>query len=235
MIYMKKNPNEISASRINQALTERGWSQSELARRIGVSPQSVQFWVSGKTAPRGNNLASLSSITGYPEHWFFMDDAAAESTEKPIFTRISADSYLVEHLDIEASAGPGIITKGEFTETIRSIEYSTDEALKLFGNRPSSNIKMITVAGDSMHDTISPGDQVFIDIHINYFDGDGVYVFVFGQTLHIKRLQMIKNELTVISDNTKYRDWHIAKEDEEQFHIAGKVLLSQTKTYKRYA
>lgn len=67
---MKKNPNEVSATRISQILTERNWSQSELARRLGISPQSVQFWVSGKTAPRGNNLTALSKISGYPEHWF---------------------------------------------------------------------------------------------------------------------------------------------------------------------
>ncbi|MGG4692657.1 helix-turn-helix transcriptional regulator, partial [Proteus mirabilis] len=72
-------------------------------------------------------------------------------------------------------------------------------------------------------------------IHIDYFDGDGIYVFIFGQTLHIKRLQMIKNKLTVISDNPNYRDWDIAPEDEEQFFIFGKVLLSQSRTYKRYA
>ena len=50
IISMKKNPNEVSATRISQILTERNWSQSELARRLGISPQSVQFWVSGKTA-----------------------------------------------------------------------------------------------------------------------------------------------------------------------------------------
>ncbi|WP_323085807.1 helix-turn-helix domain-containing protein, partial [Providencia alcalifaciens] len=188
---MKKNPNDISSTRVNQVLEERGWSQSELARRIGVSPQSVQFWVSGKTAPRGSNLSMLSSISGYPEHWFFMDDASASSVDNVVIT-LPTDSYLVELLDIQASAGPGIITKGEFAETIRSIEYTSDEALRLFGNRPSENIKMITVSGDSMDDTICPGDQVFIDIHVNHFDGDGIYVFVFGQTLHIKRLQMIK-------------------------------------------
>ncbi|MEY0875218.1 LexA family transcriptional regulator [Providencia manganoxydans] len=232
---MKKNQNVVSATRINQILDERGWSQSELARRIGVSPQSVQFWVSGKTAPRGANLSALSSVTGYPEHWFLMDSVSAESVDKPTLISRREDSYFVELLDIEASAGPGIITKGEFTETIRSIEYTSDEALRLFGNRPSSNIKMITVTGDSMNDTICPGDQIFIDIHINHFDGDGIYVFVFGQTLHIKRLQMIKNQLVVISDNVKYRDWEITKEDEEQFFISGKVLLSQSRTYKRYA
>lgn len=231
---MKKNPNDISSTRVNQVLEERGWSQSELARRIGVSPQSVQFWVSGKTAPRGSNLSMLSSISGYPEHWFFMDTAAASSVDSQVIS-LPSDSYLVELLDIEASAGPGIITKGEFAETIRSIEYTSDEALRLFGNRPSENIKMITVAGDSMDDTIRPGDQVFIDIHVNHFDGDGIYVFVFGQTLHIKRLQMIKDQLVVISDNSKYRDWNITKDDEDQFFISGKVLISQSRIYKRYA
>lgn len=231
---MKKNPNETSAARITQVLNERSWSQSELARRIGVSPQSVQFWVSGKTAPRGSNLTSLSAVSGYPEHWFFMDDVS-EHPVSPAIVNKRADSYIVELLDIEASAGPGIITKGEFAETIRSIEYTTDEALSLFGHRPSENIKMITVAGDSMQDTINPGDQIFIDVHINYFDGDGVYVFVYGQTLHIKRLQMIKDQLTIISDNTKYRDWNIDKDDEDKFFIAGKVLISQSRTYKRYA
>ncbi|HFS8086012.1 TPA: XRE family transcriptional regulator [Proteus mirabilis] len=230
---MKKNPNEVSATRISQILTERNWSQSELARRLSISPQSVQFWVSGKTAPRGNNLTALSKISGYPEHWFFMSDVSTEEMDKPIVRK--NDSYLVELLDIEASAGPGIINKSEFIETIRAIEYTSDEALRLFGNRPSSNIKMITVVGDSMQNTIEPGDQIFIDIHIDYFDGDGIYVFIFGQTLHIKRLQMIKNKLTVISDNPNYRDWDITPEDEEQFFIFGKVLLSQSRTYKRYA
>ncbi len=230
---MKKNPNEVSATRISQILTERNWSQSELARRLGISPQSVQFWVSGKTAPRGNNLTALSKISGYPEHWFFMSDVSTEEMDKPIVRK--NDSYLVELLDIEASASPGIINKSEFIETIRAIEYTSDEALRLFGNRPSANIKMITVVGDSMQNTIEPGDQIFIDIHIDYFDGDGIYVFIFGQTLHIKRLQMIKNKLTVISDNPNYRDWDIAPEDEEQFFIFGKVLLSQSRTYKRYA
>ncbi|MEK8095831.1 S24 family peptidase [Morganella morganii] len=231
---MKKNPNETSAARISQVLTENGWSQSDLARRIGVRPQSVQFWVSGKTAPSGTNLSALASVSGYPEHWFLMDDISKGPTWQSV-TPKKHDSYLVELLDVEASAGPGIITKGEFMETVRSIEYTSDEALRLFGHRPSENIKMITVAGDSMQGTINPGDQVFIDVHINYFDGDGVYVFVYGQTLHIKRLQMIKDQLTVISDNNNYRDWQITKEDEDKFFIAGKVLISQSRVYKRYA
>lgn len=76
---MKKNPNETSAARISQVLTENGWSQSDLARRIGVRPQSVQFWVSGKTAPSGTNLSALASVSGYPEHWFLMDDISGRN------------------------------------------------------------------------------------------------------------------------------------------------------------
>ena len=41
---------------------------------------------------------------------------------------------------------------------------------------------MITVNGDSMQGTIEVGDQIFIDTHVNYFDGDCIYVFVYGQS-----------------------------------------------------
>ncbi|CNH56682.1 LexA family transcriptional regulator [Yersinia intermedia] len=237
---MEKSKNMASATRISQLLAEKGWNQSDLARRLSVTPQSVQFWVSGKTSPRGKSLAALSAVSGYPEHWFLMKDPSGiesgSTAINPIKGPLSNNSqtYRVEFLDIEASAGPGIITKGEFVETIRSIEYTNEEARNLFGGRPSSIIKMITVNGDSMQGTIEVGDQIFIDTHVNYFDGDGIYVFVYGQTLHVKRLQMLKDQLLVISDNAKYREWFITENDQDQFFVTGKVLLSQSRAYKRH-
>ncbi len=58
-------------NRITKLLQEKGWSQAELARKLGVSAQSVQYWTTGKTFPRGNRLAQLSEISGYPQSWFF--------------------------------------------------------------------------------------------------------------------------------------------------------------------
>lgn len=220
---MKKNTHSISAERIAQVLTENGWSQSELARRLGVTPQSVQYWVSGKNTPAGKRLQALSTLSGYPEYWFFM----------PIKAESADASYRVEILDISASAGSGQIVSSDFVEMVRAIEYSQRQGRDMFGGKPDSVIKVITVNGDSMSGTIEPGDQIFVDISVNTFEGDGIYVFTYNDTLHVKRLQMLKDRLLVLSDNQKYRSWSVDKFDETQFHIMAKVLLRQSIDYTR--
>ena len=69
----------------------------------------------------------------------------------------------------------------------------------------------------------------------SHFDGDGVYVFVFGKTLHVKRLQMQRDRLAVISDNPIYEKWYVEPEDEDAFYVMAKVLLRQSIDYKRFA
>lgn len=63
------------------------------------------------------------------------------------------------------------------------------------------NIRIINVRGDSMSGTIEPGDLLFVDITVKSFDGDGIYAFLYDDTAHVKRLQMMKDKLLVISDN----------------------------------
>ncbi|MEA9446266.1 helix-turn-helix domain-containing protein [Candidatus Fukatsuia symbiotica] len=69
-----------SACRITQLLKKRDWSQSDLARLLGVTPQAVQQWVKGISSPRGGNLAKLSEVSGLPKYWFFMDSQGGVST-----------------------------------------------------------------------------------------------------------------------------------------------------------
>ncbi|MGH8603902.1 MAG: helix-turn-helix transcriptional regulator [Gammaproteobacteria bacterium] len=38
--------------RIAEARARRGWTQSELARQVGVRPQSVQLWEADETGPQ---------------------------------------------------------------------------------------------------------------------------------------------------------------------------------------
>jgi transcriptional regulator with XRE-family HTH domain len=55
--------------RIKDARTKAGLNQSELARKIGTSPQTVQQWEQGKTSPRANKLYELSSVLGVTPEW----------------------------------------------------------------------------------------------------------------------------------------------------------------------
>lgn len=77
-------------------------------------------------------------------------------------------------------------------------------------------------------------DLIFVDVSINQFDGDGIYVFGFDDKIYVKRLQMIPDKLLVISDNQIYREWGITSENEHRFMVFGKVLISQSQTLKRH-
>ncbi|EKR9386043.1 MULTISPECIES: helix-turn-helix domain-containing protein [Klebsiella/Raoultella group] len=76
---MNTKTHKIFAYRLNQAVADLGWNLSDLARRVNITPQAVQKWAKGTSAPRGEKLKALSDATGKPEHWFFMapdsDDA----------------------------------------------------------------------------------------------------------------------------------------------------------------
>lgn len=144
------------------------------------------------------------------------------------------DVYRVDVMDVSASAGNGNSTR-DFIEVISSIEYVTEEAKNLFGHRPANQVKLINVRGDSMQGTIEPGDLIFVDVGVNHFDGDGIYVFDFSGDLFVKRLQKIKTQLHVLSDNPLYREWQITDAEMDMLHVCGKVLLSQSQQFRRHA
>ncbi|MEN1487237.1 S24 family peptidase, partial [Pseudomonas aeruginosa] len=96
----------------------------------------------------------------------------SDSTVQPIQSTVSHSKYFkIDVLDIEVSAGPGVINR-EFVEVLRSVEYSFDDARHMFDGRKAENIRIINVRGDSMSGTIEPGDLLFVDITVKSFDGD---------------------------------------------------------------
>lgn len=52
------------AKRIEDCRHSLNISQSELARKIGVTPQAVQKWEKAKTVPRGTTLQRLADVLG---------------------------------------------------------------------------------------------------------------------------------------------------------------------------
>ena len=103
----------------------------------------------------------------------------------------------------------------------------------LFNNIDSNNLKVINIVGDSMMGTFESGDSIYVDISKKEFNGDGIYVFSFGRNLYVRRLQMIKNKLFVISDNKKYKEWNINENEFDLLYIHGKVMLSQSMMLKK--
>ncbi|MGY0378548.1 XRE family transcriptional regulator [Providencia sp. PROV170] len=222
--------------RIKQARLAKDMTQAELADAVGVSPQSVQQWETS-TEPRKNRVMKIAEILGVDANWLLFGRPESENRKGVVKIELEDDSnvqerYKVEILDIEASAGSGVMVLDDFIETITAIEYSAEEAKRLFGGRTADTVKMITVKGDSMSGTFDPRDQIFVDITVNHFDGDGIYVFILDNQLYIKRLQMQYKKLAVISDNPRYETWYLEDNSIDGMFIQAKVLVSQSIKYK---
>ncbi|MEY7475931.1 XRE family transcriptional regulator [Citrobacter freundii] len=227
------------SERLAQAMKNAGYTQGRLAKDVGMAQSSVNKLL--KDANGSRKTVEIASVLGVRPEWLSTGEGEMASSgirEPAALYQVKSSLngiYRVDVLDVKASAGPGSIVTSDFIETIRAIEYTTEQARALFGNRPATHVKVITVNGDSMDGTISPGDQIFVDTGVTHFDGDGVYVFVFGKTLHVKRLQMQRDRLAVISDNPIYEKWYVEPEDEDAFYVMAKVLLRQSIDYKRFA
>lgn len=57
--------------RIKQARLERGWSRSELAKRIGVSLTAIAKWERGESEPKYRHIVKLLSVFRMPSGWLF--------------------------------------------------------------------------------------------------------------------------------------------------------------------
>ncbi|ORM72399.1 transcriptional regulator [Pantoea wallisii] len=210
---------------------------NELALRVDSDVGNLSRLERGKQGYSSDLIEKIAGALSVPVSELFSsnepDDTVDSYSVSSIIKKGRKDVYRIDVLDVSASAGDGSPSK-DVVEVIRSIEYVPDQARVIFGNRPESSVKLINVRGDSMEGTIEPGDLIFVDVAVSNFDGDGIYVFNFNGDMFVKRLQKVKSELIVISDNPRYREWSISEEEMPMLHVSGRVMLSQSQQFRRH-
>jgi len=223
--------------RVRQIRKAKKMTILELANAIGGDVGNVSRLERGLQGFSESMLKKVATALSVPVSELFSSDDSVGTVNKysieSICDKQGGDVYRVDVLDVSASAGNGA-SSGDVVEVIRSIEYEPEYARTMFGNRPQGSVMLINVRGDSMTGTIEPGDLIFVDIKTRHFDGDGIYVFNFNGDTFVKRLQKVKFELKVISDNKAYETWSVTPDEMDMLHISGKVLVSQSQQIKRH-
>lgn len=207
-----------------------GETQEGLAEKLNVTQGSIAHWLSGRRKPDIDIVASIIKAVGIKSITISSDGSADETNSQLNYNK---NNFYIEGLDVTANTDNGYLNS-DVMEVIKSIEYDSDQAKILFNNIDANNLKVINITGDSMQGTFENGDIIYIDITVNQFQNDGIYVFTFENRLYVRRLQMIKNKLVVLSDNKKYRDWEILTDEFDQLGIHGKVVLSQSMMLKKH-
>ncbi len=220
----------IPPSQLSQLTSEREIRNigDVMARRIESNLGLRHGWMDAQQWDQGTEPHMLINSVDMPENFRVQSETRASAAHNHSNDQV----FKLDILDTEFSCGGGRLNP-DYPEVIRSIELDPEEAKRMFGGRQASSLKIATAMGDSMLGSISPGELVVLDVTVKRFVSDGIYAFVYGDNLHIKRLQLLKDRLIVISDNTSYDRWEVTNEDEELFHIQGFVVGKWQMSYTR--
>lgn len=156
---------------------------SEFARKIGKEPSYVSRMLYPEdkkgAKPIGEKIvAEICKTLDLPNNWFDND------SDLPTELKVINDKVIIDVLNVEASAGNG--TTGDLVEVVSRLYYVPEQYYTLFRGINPDGIRVINIKGDSMSPTFNSGDMIFVDININVFDGDGVYIFTYKNALYIK-------------------------------------------------
>lgn len=221
------------SERLTSLMYEKGISQAELARLIGIKQPSVFKILSGETR-NPKKILEIATALNVDPHWLKTGEGDPDPSYRivEVSEPQNPNTVRIDILDVEVSAGNGAYLSP--TERgLLSQEFDLTFFRQQFGRADAKHLKLITVKGDSMAPTLESGDLLYVDVSENYFSADGLYVFTFDDHTFIKRLQKRGREMWAISDNKEeYKEWEIKQDDPVFIH--GRVVFSLPMKMKKW-
>lgn len=220
------------SERLTSLMYEKGISQAELARLIGIKQPSVFKILSGETR-NPKKILEIATALNVDPHWLKTGEGDPDPSYRivEVSEPQNPNTVRIDILDVEASARNGAYLSPT-EQGLLSQEFDLTFFRQQFGRADAKHLKLITVKGDSMAPTLESGDLLYVDISENYFAADGLYVFTFDGQTFIKRLQKVGKEMLVISDNPTYKEWTFTQDDDVFIH--GRVIFSMPMKWRKW-
>lgn len=193
-------------------------SQKAMAERLGIAPRTWQEIEAGKNVPSGETLLKISDL-GFDPGWILTGSGSQASAEL-----VSASSGLVPVplLEVRPSAGPGALVERLDGPGAEIVAFREDW-LRRIGVSPRF-ARLMVCQGDSMHDTISDGDLMIVDVGVRDIVDSGIYVLVYAGLVIVKRIQILRDRSVVLkSDNPRYEPETVPARDLPELIVEGRV------------
>lgn len=220
---------ETLGERIVAARAALGWTQADLADRLGKSYQQVSAWERGDANLRPVNRHLLCRELGIHEQWltsgkgpmwYKSPDQVSEPLDRPYHSD-DPDTILIPLFEARPAAGSGNHVLRErpatalpFSRTwLRSIDLGPQDAA------------VLKVQGDSMEPALRHGEMVFLDTKAaQEAISAGIWVFSINNQLFVKRLDPRPDgEVLAHSDNPNYSSFSVDLES-PSFKLIGRVV-----------
>lgn len=213
--------------RLEALLLERGISQSELARRVGVS-QATIWKLTREPAQGSKHTHKIARELGVSPEYLMgeTDDQSSVGgvSDGRLAFRTSVperDPDLVEIAEIDLRYGlGGTYVDGPVVESKRAFSRSL---LRHLTHSAPEHLFWTLGDGDSMEPTIRSGELILIDrSQVSPRMGDGIWAFAWGDVGMIKRLRpMPDGTVEIHSDNQLVRP---AVAADGELHVIGRVV-----------
>lgn len=154
------------------------YTQTSLATEMGITPQAVQQWIAGQTAPRGKRLEKLANVLGVSLNWLITGKQDADDDE------ILIKGISCAHPDynvIESNKTKGkvplisFVKAGDWCEAIDNYTPGDAEQWLDCPSTHGPHTYALRVVGDSMTSPY-PGKISYPEGVIIYVDPDHVVI-----------------------------------------------------------
>lgn len=228
---------ESLAQRLKRLRKASGMSQAALADACGWSQSRVGNYEAGTREPSLADIAAMAASMKVDQSELLLDmpliaaaDTSGASAADVVRKKLAkndpglvGDEVWITHYDISA-ATDGDQTLQDYPKMFQDVRVSPSHLRELgveFAEH--EHLKMVTAWGQSMEPTIKHRDPLIVDVSINKFVGDGIYLFSWGEHIYIKRLQIADDDyFEMISDNSRHNDRMIRR---GEVGIRARVLL----------
>lgn len=176
----------MGAYKIAEARRAKGWSQQQLAERLGTTQQQVARYETGQRDPKADVILKMSAILNVTVSYLL---------------GVDSDSGYVEAIPARSYSLPivGRIAAGAAREAIEQAGETRQTTEETYMAHP--NGFWLIVAGNSMNRLFPEGALVLVDPDEEVHNGDVAALFVNGDDATLKRVYFDGQSVTLCPES----------------------------------
>lgn len=167
------------AGNLRQQRKARGWTQAQLAQRLGVTASTVAMWETGKRVPPAGKGRVLAEMLGTTLDGL-LGEAAAGRGNIPVLGRVAAG------------------------QPMQATQEVLDWEPPLCSAHPSGEYFALQIQGQSMSPRMQPGDVVIVRRQEDCSSGEVAVVLVGDEEATVKRVKKDASGLRLVPNNPAF-------------------------------
>jgi SOS-response transcriptional repressor LexA len=206
-------------SRIRLVLSEKGLSQAQLARLVGVKQQTISYICAiDSPASTSRYATKIAQVLGVNPSWL----QSGEGGQHDPSVRIE-----VEGVELTVRRVP-LVSSKDVPVLLQDGEAFTKRAGLMTDANAGPRAFAVEIEGDSMRPLFRPGDRVVVDPDIQPEPGDFVVAQVQGAVTFRKYRVREDEEFELVPMND---DWPVVRSDGDQVKILG--VMVEHRSYRK--